>query len=108
VVEGGFAPGDPVTHWNLKDRLAALGSNRIGLDLCWLRLAPRSCWPRLPFEFETNFVNDLGVAQYLWQGPSVLEPCLFLDLSLTSKAGITSRVELNIPPHFKRFALTNI
>ena len=78
MVEGGFAPGDPVTHWNLKDRLAALGSNRIGLDLHWSRLAPRSCWPGLPSEFETNFVNALGVAQYLWQGLSVLEPCLFL------------------------------
>jgi hypothetical protein len=28
-----LAPGDPVKPWNLKDRLAALGSNRIGLDL---------------------------------------------------------------------------
>jgi hypothetical protein len=65
VVEGGFAPGDPVTHWNLKDRLAALGSNRIGPDLRWSRLAPRSCWPGLPSEFETNFANALGVAQYV-------------------------------------------
>ena len=78
MVEGGFAPGDPVTHWNLKDRLAALGSNRIGPDLRWSRLAPRSCWPGLPSEFETNFANALGVAQYLWQGLSVLEPCLLL------------------------------
>jgi hypothetical protein len=78
VVEGGFAPGDPVTHWNLKDWLAALGSNRIGPDLRWSRLAPRSCWPGLPSEFETNFANALGVAQYLWQGLSVLEPCLLL------------------------------
>ena len=57
VVEGGFAPGDPVTPWNLKDRLAALGSNRIGLDLRWSRLAPRSCWPGLPSKFETNFAR---------------------------------------------------
>ena len=48
MVEGGFAPG--VTRWNLKDRVAASGSNRIGLDLCWSRLAPLSCWPRLPSE----------------------------------------------------------
>jgi hypothetical protein len=77
VVEGGFAPGDPVTPWNLKDRLAALGSNRIGLDLRWSRLAPRSCWPGLPPEFETNFVKALG-ARYLWQGLSVLGPCLLM------------------------------
>jgi hypothetical protein len=62
VVEGGFAPGDPVTPWNLKDRPAALGSNRIGLDLRCARLALRSCWPGLPSEFEANFVNALGVA----------------------------------------------
>jgi hypothetical protein len=60
VVEGGFAPGDPVTPWNLKDRLAAFGSNRIGLDLRCSRLALRSCWPGLPSEFEANFVNALG------------------------------------------------
>ena len=59
-MEGGFAPGDPVTPLNLKDPLAALGSNRIGLDLPWSLLAQRSCWPGLPSEFETNFVNALG------------------------------------------------
>lgn len=31
AVEGGFAPG--VTRWNLKNRVAASASNRIGLDL---------------------------------------------------------------------------
>jgi hypothetical protein len=60
--------GDPMTRWNLKERLAALGSNRIGLDFCWSRLAPRSCWPGLPSEFETNFANALGVAQYCGRG----------------------------------------
>jgi hypothetical protein len=60
VVEGGFAPGNPATPWNLKDRLAALGSNRIGLDLRCSRLAQRSCWPVLPSWFEAYFVNVLG------------------------------------------------
>jgi hypothetical protein len=78
VVEGGFAPGDPVTPWNLKGRPAALGSNRIGLDLRCSRLVPRSCWPRLPSEFEADFVNASGVARYSWQGLPVLEPCLLL------------------------------
>jgi hypothetical protein len=39
VVEGGFAPGDPVTHWNLKDRLAAIKSNWPGLALVALGAA---------------------------------------------------------------------
>jgi len=59
VVERGFAR-DPVTPWNLKDRPAALGSKRIGLDLRWSRLAPLCCWPGLPSEFETDFANALG------------------------------------------------
>ena len=59
MVERGFAR-DPVTPWNLKDRPAALGSKRIGLDLRWLRLAPLCCWPGLPSEFETDFANALG------------------------------------------------
>ena len=64
MVEGDFAPGDPATPWNLRDRLAALGSSRIGpVSLCSC-LAPLSCWPRLPPEFETYFVNGLGLAQY--------------------------------------------
>ena len=59
MVERGFAR-DPVTPWNLKDRPAALGSKRIGLDLRWSRLAPLCCWPGLPSEFETDFANALG------------------------------------------------
>jgi hypothetical protein len=62
-VEGGFAPG--VTHWNLKDRPAGSESNRIGLVLRCSRLAQLSCWPRLPSEFETNFVTLSGVARSL-------------------------------------------
>ena len=77
MVEGGFAPAAPVTPLNLKDRLAALGSNRIGLDLHWSRLAPRSCWPGLPFDFETNFVNGRAL-RGLSDRLSVPEPCLFL------------------------------
>jgi hypothetical protein len=77
IWRGGFAPGDPVTPLNLKDRLAALGSNRIGLDLRWSRLAPRSCWPGLPSDFETNFVNGRAL-RGLSGRLSVLEPCLFL------------------------------
>jgi hypothetical protein len=76
VVEGGFAPG--VTRWNLKDRLAALESNRIGRDLRWSRLAPLSCWSGLQSEFETNVVKRSRALRVLWQGLSVLEPCLFL------------------------------
>jgi len=59
VVERGSAR-DPVTPWNLKDRPAALGSKRIGLDLRWSRLAPLCCSPGLPSEFETDFANALG------------------------------------------------
>ena len=59
MVERGSAR-DPVTPWNLKDRPAALGSKRIGLDLRWSRLAPLCCWPGLPSEFETDFANALG------------------------------------------------
>ena len=59
MVERGFAH-DPLTRWNLKDRPAALGSKRIGLDLRWSRLAPLCCWPGLPSEFETDFANPLG------------------------------------------------
>jgi hypothetical protein len=39
VVERGFALGEPVTPWNLKDRLAALASNRIGLAMLALGAA---------------------------------------------------------------------
>ena len=46
VVQSGFAPG--VTRSNLKNPLGASASNRIGLDLCWSRLAALYCWPRLP------------------------------------------------------------
>jgi len=60
VGEDDCALGDPVTPWNLKDRRAALGSNRIGLDLRWSRLASLSCWPGLPSNFETNLINALG------------------------------------------------
>ena len=55
------APSDPATTpWNLRDRRPALGSNRIGPASRWLRLAPLSCWPGLPSEFETNFAHALG------------------------------------------------
>jgi len=60
VVEDDCALGDPVAPWNLKDRRAALGSNRIGLDLRWSRLASLSCWPGLQPDFETNVINALG------------------------------------------------
>jgi hypothetical protein len=70
VVEGGLAPGAPVTPWNLRDRLVALGSTRIGLDLRWWRLAPRSCWPGLPSEFETSFDNAIGRCAVSLAGPS--------------------------------------
>ena len=63
VVEGGFAPG--ATPWNLKDRLAASESNRIGLVLLWSCLAPLSCWSGLPSQFETNVVTLSGVAHSL-------------------------------------------
>ena len=59
MVERGFAR-DPVTPWNLKDRPAALGSRRIGLDLRWSRLAPLCCWPGLPSEFEADFASAFG------------------------------------------------
>ena len=63
MVEGGFAPG--ATPWNLKDRLAASESNRIGLVLLWSCLAPLSCWSGLPSKFETNVVTLSGVAHSL-------------------------------------------
>ena len=50
----------PSDTLELKDRPAALGSKRIGLDLRWSRLAPLCCWPGLPSEFETDFANALG------------------------------------------------
>ena len=37
MVQSGFAPD--VTRWNLKDRVAASASNRVGLDLCYSREA---------------------------------------------------------------------
>jgi hypothetical protein len=92
VVERGFGLGDPVTPWNLKDRLAALASNRIGLDLRCSRLAPRSCWPELPSEFDANFVNALGRYAISLAGLPVLEP--FLSLAPLRHADILSECPL--------------
>jgi hypothetical protein len=58
VVQSGFAPG--VTRWNLKDPVAASASNRIGLDLCWSRLAALSWLPGLSAELKRTFGNTLG------------------------------------------------
>ena len=90
MVQGGFAPG--VTRWNLKDRVAASASNRIGLDLCWSRLAALSCWPGPPSELKRTSLTLSGVARYL-AGPSVLKPCLFLAPRRTAKA-----LGLTVPP----------
>ena len=60
MVEDDCALGDPVAPWNLKDRRAALGSNRIGPDLRWSRLASLSCWPGLQSDFESNLISALG------------------------------------------------
>jgi hypothetical protein len=85
VVEDDCALGDPVTPWNLKDRRAALGSNRIGLDLRWSRLASLSCWPGLQSDFETNVINALGRCAVSWKALSVLKPCLFLALVVSKR-----------------------
>jgi hypothetical protein len=94
VVRSGFAPG--ATRWNLKDRVAASASNRIGLDLCWSRLAALSCWPGLPSELKRMSLTLSGFACYL-AGPSVLEPCLFLAPRRTAKA-----LGLTVPPSRRR------
>jgi hypothetical protein len=67
AIERDFAR-DPLTPWNLKDRRVALGSNRIGLELRWSRLAPLSCWPGLPSKFETDFGNSLGTFRAISAG----------------------------------------
>jgi hypothetical protein len=88
VVEDDCALADPVTPWNLKHLRAALGSNRIGLDLRWSRLALLSCWPGLQSDFETNVINSDGrAARCLWKGLAVLKPCLFLDPTRISSDG---------------------
>jgi len=69
VVEDDCALGDPVAPWNLKDRRAALGSNRIGLDLRWSRLASLSCWPGLQSDFETNVINAPGRCAVSMESP---------------------------------------
>jgi hypothetical protein len=74
VVERDFAR-DPVTLWNLKGRRVAFGSNRIGPELRWSRLAPLSCRPGLPSESETNS-GTLSGRCALSAEVSVLEPCL--------------------------------
>jgi len=85
VVERGFAR-DPVTPWNLKDRPAALGSKRIGLDLRCSHLAPLCCWPGLPSEYESLFVRALWLNHQ-----AILE-------TAASFAGMPPAVDVNVLP----------
>jgi hypothetical protein len=101
VVQSGFAPG--VTRWNLKDRVAASASNRIGLDLYWSRLAALSCWPGLPSELKRTSLTLSGVARYL-AGPSVPEPCLFLAPRLLAHAPGQLRTFVPNDPYETRLA----
>ena len=95
MVQSGFAPG--VTRWNLKDRVAASASNRIGLDLCWSRLAALSCWPGLPSELKRTSLTLSGVVRYL-AGPSVLEPYLFSLPSPAAPRRTAKALGLTVPP----------
>ena len=52
-----FAPG--LTRWSLKDRVAGFGIKSNWPGSRWSRLAPLSCWPGLPSEFETTLLTRL-------------------------------------------------
>jgi hypothetical protein len=59
---------DSATPGTRKTGQWLLGLNRIGLDLRWSRLAPLSCWPGLPSEFETGFGNSLKTLRAICRG----------------------------------------